>query len=108
MSAAIFGQAGLVWQGIVFAIGLMLGGPARRRRLAVEAVATHNERFLQQLGFRDVGGREETWLDDEDRELVIYDDQRTDALIFRIKGQRNGRSRILLDDEGRMVDYQPG
>lgn len=107
LSAAILGEAGLVWQGVVFVVGWLVGAPAKRRRRAVAAVESHNERFLQQLGFRDVGGRDETWLDDEDRELVIHD-HRTDALIFRIKGQRNGRSRILLDEAGRMIDYQPG
>ncbi|HUH78160.1 MAG TPA: hypothetical protein VLZ53_12410, partial [Devosia sp.] len=58
-------------------------------------------------GFRDVGGREETWLDDQDRELVLHD-HRKDAIIFRIKEKRGGRSKILLDRHGKMVEYVAG
>ncbi|KAB0681327.1 DUF4373 domain-containing protein [Aureimonas leprariae] len=70
-------------------------------------IETANARFLRGIGFRDVGGRNQTWLDEDGRELVLHD-VRLDELTFRIKNQRGGRSRIKLDPVGQMVEYLPG
>jgi hypothetical protein len=95
------------WQLAAFVLGVLFAEPARKRRVLTQAIDDHNEAFLQNVGIHSVGGNEDTWLDEQDRELVIAD-KRTDALIFRIKEKRGGRSRILLDADGRMTSYQPG
>lgn len=62
--------------------------------------------FLDREGFRDVGGRLGTVIDRYGNEL-IPDDQRSDAFVFRIIGRRSVRAYIWLDDEGRMLEYEP-
>lgn len=86
--------------------GLLVGLSQRPKRKEAIRVDRDNEQFLLSNGFRDVGGRDQTMLDPEGEELVL-DDFRTDAIVFKVKGKRAVRAKIILDDTGRMVSYQP-
>lgn len=99
-------MAGLGVQAFLALCGVAYGLSQRGKRLAAIAVDRHNAEFLDSNGFRDVGGREQTMLDPEGNELVV-DDFRTDAVVFKVKGRRGVRSKIMLDATGRMVMYVP-
>ena len=87
-------------------VGLCVGLFQRRKRLPALAVEAHNLEFLNREGIRDVGGREETFLDRFDNELK-RDDVRRDAIVFRVHGRRGARAYIDLDADGRMTGYRP-
>lgn len=97
---------GLAIQGVLAAGGLVFGLSQRPRRKAAMQVDADNEDFLLRNGFRDVGGREQTMLDPSGNELVL-DDFRNDAIVFKVKGRRGVRAKILLDGAGRMTSYVP-
>jgi len=97
---------GLAAQGALALGGLLFGLRQRPLRLEAMAVDSDNEDFLLRNGFRDVGGREEVMLDPDGNELVL-EDFRTDAVVFKVKGRRGVRAKILLDGTGRMVRYVP-
>lgn len=91
---------------VLAAAGLVFGLSQRRKRLEAIKVDRHNADFLDAQGFRDVGGRDQTMLDPAGEELVL-DDFRTDAVVFKVKGRRGARAKIMLDATGRMVSYTP-
>jgi hypothetical protein len=92
---------------LVFAIGgLIYGLKQRPKRKFAFLVDKENEAFLDRNGFRDVGGNEEVMLDPSGNELVL-EDFRLDAVVFKVKGRRGVRAKILLDGEGRMTQYVP-
>lgn len=97
---------GLAIQGVLAAGGLLFGLSQRPKRKAAMKVDTDNEEFLLRNGFRDVGGREQTMLDPSGNELVL-DDFRSDAIVFKVKGRRGVRAKILIDGSGRMTTYVP-
>lgn len=102
---------GAVFVGICIQLALALAGAAfgisqRGRRLEAIEVDRHNKRFLDSNGFRDVGGRDETMLGPHGEELVL-EDFRADAVVFKVKGRRAVRAKIILDHTGRMVSYVP-
>lgn len=97
---------GLAIQGVLAACGLVFGLSQRPKRINAIKVDADNEDFLLRNGFRDVGGRDQTMLDPSGDELVL-DDFRTDAIVFKVKGRRGVRAKILLDGEGRMINYVP-
>ncbi|MGO8377355.1 hypothetical protein [Rhizobium leguminosarum] len=88
------------------AVGILLGSFQRPKRMKAIAVDRDNQVFLESNGFRDVGGREKTMLDANDNELVL-DDFRRDAIVFKVKGRRGVRAKILVDGDGRMTQYVP-
>lgn len=57
-------------------------------------------------GWIHLGGKESTMLDPEGNELVL-EDRRLDAFVFKVKGRRAVRAKILMDETGRMQDYIP-
>ncbi|MDW9481724.1 hypothetical protein GOB57_24045 [Sinorhizobium meliloti] len=97
---------GLAIQGVLASGGLFFGLSQRPKRIAAIKVDADNEDFLLRNGFRDVGGREQTMLDPSGNELVL-DDFRNDAIVFKVKGRRGVRAKILLDGSGRMTSYVP-
>jgi hypothetical protein len=97
---------GIAIQGILAVAGLIYGLVQRPKRKAAFRVDSHNEEFLLRNGFRDVGGRDQTMLDPSGNELVL-DDFRTDAVVFKVRGVRGARAKILLDATGRMTSYVP-
>jgi hypothetical protein len=97
---------GLGIQGVLAASGLIFGLVQRPKRKAAFRVDAHNEEFLLRNGFRDVGGRDQTMLDPSGNELVL-DDFRSDAVVFKVRGVRGARAKILLDATGRMTSYVP-
>lgn len=97
---------GLATQGTLAAAGLLFGLSQRPKRKAAMKVDADNEEFLLRNGFRDVGGRDQTMLDPSGNELVL-EDFRTDAIVFKVKGRRGVRAKILLDGSGRMTSYVP-
>lgn len=106
--AATHGPVGilvaLVVQAILAGSGWLVGSRQRAARLEAWAIEDHNLRFLELMGFRDVGGRDETLIDPEGREIRL-DDMREDAILFKVQGRRGVRARIELDRTGRMLDY---
>lgn len=98
--------AGLSVQGVLAVIGLALGLKERPRRTAARKVGRDNAAFLASNGFRDVGGRQNVILDRDGNELVP-DDFRADAVVFKVRGRRGVRAKIILDGQGRMVSYVP-
>ncbi|NLS04819.1 hypothetical protein HGP14_15795 [Rhizobium sp. P32RR-XVIII] len=98
--------AELAAQGVLAAIGLALGLLERPRRTAAHKVERDNAAFLASNGFRDVGGQRKVIVDRDGNELVP-DDFRTDAVVFKVRGRRGVRAKILLDEQGRMVSYVP-
>ncbi|MER8970164.1 hypothetical protein NKI25_31795 [Mesorhizobium sp. M0808] len=96
----ILGEAAFV------GLGLLIGLKHRHKRLRAFAIDRHNEGFLEREGFRDVGGRDQVMIDPSGNELTL-DDFRADAVTFKVLGRRGARARILLDNDGRMVEYVP-
>lgn len=99
-------MGGIGAQGVLGLGGLVFGLAQRPKRLEAMKVDAHNEDFLINNGFRDVGGRDDTMLDPDGNELVL-DDFRKDAVVFKVKGRRSVRAKILLDTTGRMISYMP-
>lgn len=97
---------GLGIQAVLAVGGLAFGISQRGKRLEAIKVDRDNADFLARTGFRDVGGKEQTMLGPEGEELVL-EDFRTDAVVFKVKGRRGARAKILLDGTGRMVSYAP-
>ncbi len=97
---------GLGIQTVLAIGGLAFGFSQRGKRLEAMKVDRDNADFLARNGFRDVGGKEQTMLDPEGEELVL-EDFRSDAVVFKVKGRRGARAKILLDGTGRMVSYVP-
>jgi hypothetical protein len=87
-------------------IGVLLGLSQRPKRMRAIAIDRANQSFLDTNGFKDVGGRDKTMLDPSGNELVL-EDLRTDAVVFKVKGRRSVRAKILLDGDGRMMSYVP-
>jgi hypothetical protein len=87
-------------------LGLAVGFAQRGRRRRAFAIEAHNMEFMAREGIRDVGGREETYLDGQGNELKL-DDVRSDAMVFRVPGRRGARAYIDLDGQGRMTGYRP-
>ncbi len=96
----------LAVQAVLAMAGLGFGFYQRGRRIRAIEVDRDNARFLEANGFRDVGGKDQTMLDPNGEELIL-EDFRADAVVFKIKGRRSVRARILLDGEGRMIEYVP-
>jgi hypothetical protein len=86
-------------------IGLCVGLLQRGKRVRAFALEAHNMDFLGREGLRDVGGREDTYLDRFGNELKL-DDVRRDAMVFRVQGRRGARAYIDLDNHGRMTGYR--
>ena len=86
------------------AIGAFIGLRHRSRRLLQWDVESHNERFLSTNGFRHVGGENNTLLAPDGNELQL-EDERLDALVFKVLGRRSVRAKITLDPHGRMLAY---
>jgi hypothetical protein len=88
------------------AVGLATGLVQRKKRLEAFQVDKDNEAYLEANGFRDVGGNNQTMLDASGNELVL-EDFRRDAIVFKVKGRRSVRAKIVLDHTGRMTQYIP-
>jgi len=86
------------------AIGAFIGLRQRSRRLLQWDVESHNERFLSTNGFRHVGGDNNTLIAPDGNELQL-EDERLDALVFKVLGRRSVRAKITLDPHGRMLTY---
>ncbi|MBP2235328.1 hypothetical protein J2Z31_001820 [Sinorhizobium kostiense] len=97
---------GIGIQLVLAAAGLLYGLFQRPKRKKAFQVDAHNEDFLVRNGFRDVGGREQVIVDPDGNELVL-EDFRNDAVVFKVKGRRSVRAKILLDGDGRMLNYVP-
>jgi hypothetical protein len=97
---------GVIIQIIFAATGFLIGRSHRAKRLEAFAVAAHNADYLSREGFREVGGRESVMIDRSGQELVL-EDIRQDAAVFKVKGRRGVRAKILLDNTGRMTTYMP-
>jgi hypothetical protein len=87
-------------------IGLLVGLGQRGKRTRAFAIERHNLDFMAREGIRDVGGREETYLDSAGTEMKL-DDVRRDAMVFKLVGRRNARAYIDIDPDGRMLAYRP-
>lgn len=87
-------------------IGLLVGLAQRGRRVRTFALERDNLAFMNANGIRDVGGREETFVDAAGNELKL-DDVRRDAMVFRVQGRRGARAYVDLDASGRMIAYRP-
>ena len=87
-------------------LGLLIGLAQRGKRVRAFAIERHNLDFMAREGIRDVGGREETYLDGNGTELKL-EDVRRDAMVFKLPGRRTVRAYIDLDPEGRMLAYRP-
>lgn len=87
-------------------IGLLVGLAQRGRRVRTFALERDNLAFMDAHGIRDVGGREETFVDAVGNELKL-DDVRRDAMVFRVQGRRGARAYVDLDASGRMIAYRP-
>ena len=97
---------GMAAQAVLALAGLGFGFYQRGRRIRAIQVDRDNARFLETNGFRDVGGKDQTMLDPSGEELVL-EDFRADAVVFKVKGRRSVRAKIMLDASGRMVSYVP-
>lgn len=86
--------------------GLLVGLSQRGRRIGAFSIEAHNLDFMSRAGIRDVGGREQTYIDGSGTELRL-DDVRRDAMVFRVPGRRGLRAYIDLDGHGRMTGYRP-
>lgn len=93
-------------QGVVALLALAVGAIQRPGRVRRFAIARHNLDFLDANGLRDVGGRDQTMVDSLGNELAL-DDQRLDAIVFKVPGRRGVRAKIELDADGRMLAYVP-
>ena len=87
--------------------GALTGAVVRPARLRAFAVLDHNERFLREAGFVALGGRHGTVRDGAGRELVP-NDRRRDAILFDVVDDPGRRTRIHLDERGRMTGYDDG
>ncbi|MFC3638377.1 hypothetical protein ACFONL_13525 [Camelimonas fluminis] len=87
-------------------LGLIIGLIQRRRRVREIRTIRHNEDFLEERGFRTVGGNDATIIAPDGSELK-FEDLRADAYVFKIAGRRSVRAKILIDEKGRMVEYVP-
>ncbi|MCK2055265.1 hypothetical protein [Methylobacterium sp. 37f] len=87
-------------------IGLIVGLAQRGQRVRTYNLERANLDFMDANGIRDVGGREDTFIDASGNELKL-DDVRRDAMVFRLPGRRGARAYIDLDACGRMVAYRP-
>lgn len=92
-------------QGILALGGLSVGLYQRRSRMAVLRVDRDNDAFMAANGLREVGGDHDTWLDAHGNELKL-EDERLDALVFRVQGRRAVRAYVRLNADGRMVSYE--
>ncbi|MBY3157226.1 hypothetical protein HFO56_33415 [Rhizobium laguerreae] len=97
---------GLGLQAALAIFGIVYGLKQRPKRKFAFLVDKENEAFLDRNGFRGVGGNEDVMLDPSGNELVL-EDFRLDAVVFKVKGRRGVRAKILLDDHGRMTSYVP-
>lgn len=97
---------GLVVQAALALAGVGFGFYQRGRRVRAIQIDRDNARFLDVNGFRDVGGKDQTMLDPSGEELVL-EDFRSDAIVFKVRGRRSVRAKIMLDATGRMVSYVP-
>lgn len=104
-AAGIVGLALLVHAASALA-GLVVGLLQRGRRVRAFALERDNLAFMDACGIRDVGGREDTFVDAAGNELKL-DDVRRDAMVFRVQGRRGARAYIDLDASGRTVGYRP-
>jgi hypothetical protein len=97
---------GLGLQAVLAVAGLAYGLKQRSKRKLAFLVDRENEHFLDRNGFRSVGGSQDLMVDQSGNELVL-EDFRLDAVVFKVKGRRGVRAKILLDGDGRMTTYVP-
>lgn len=84
--------------------GMLSGHMEKPERLRTFAIAEHNERFLENLGFQELDGREVTHVDGQGNPLRLTE-HNASRIVFMAVGRRNRRAYITLSPQGEMMNY---
>lgn len=85
-------------------IGIIWGSNEKSEKERVWAIEAHNMQFLNENGFQDLGLGDEI-IEDADGNRLKIKEQQDGRILFLVVGRRNVRAAIILDEEGRMMDY---